>query len=204
MVTQLPPSRPMFTVSRMIQENLKDLRDSWFWFVILGVILIVVGIAAVSYSFAAGIATALFFGLFLVVGGLFHIAGAFFTRGWGGFFLCLLAGVLELALGVIFVEHPIDALVVYTLLLAVVFFIEGMFWILAALAGGFHNWGWTLLSGVITLLLGVMIWRQWPLSGLWVVGTFIGVNMICNGSTYVALGLRVRQLPPNVGENSHT
>jgi hypothetical protein len=63
---------------------------------ILGVTLIVLGIAAVFYSFAAGIATALFFGFFLVVGGLFHIAGSFFTRGWGGFFLSLLAGVLEL------------------------------------------------------------------------------------------------------------
>ena len=136
----------------------------------------------------------------LAGGGLFHIAGAFFTRGWGGFFLSLLAGVLELALGVIFIEHPIDALVVYTLLLAVVFFIEGLFWIIAAVAGGFHNWGWALLSGVVTLLLGVLIWRQWPFSGLWVVGTFIGVNMICNGTTYLVLGLRVRQLPPWPGD----
>lgn len=203
MVTQVPSSRPLFSVARMIQEDVKDLRDSWFWFLILGVILIVVGIGAVSYSFAAGVATALFFGFFLIAGSVFHIAGAFFTRGWGGFFVSLLAGVLELALGAIFVEHPIDALIVYTLLLAVVFFIEGLFWIIAALAGGFHNWGWTLLSGVITLLLGVMIWRQWPFSGLWVVGTFIGVNMICNGASYVALGLKVRQLPAGPAGEMH-
>jgi uncharacterized membrane protein HdeD (DUF308 family) len=191
----ITPSGPMSPVARMRQEDLRELRGSGIWFLILGVILFVVGIAAVSYSFAAGIATALFFGGFLVVGGIFHIAGSFFTRCWGGFFLSLLAGVLELALGVIFLEHPIDALIVYTLLLAVVFFIEGLFWILAALAGRFHHWGWMLLSGIITLLLGVLIWRQWPYSGLWVVGTFIGVNMICNGATYVALGLRLRQLP---------
>jgi uncharacterized membrane protein HdeD (DUF308 family) len=203
MVTQFPPSRPTSPVARMIQEDLKDLRDNWLWFLILGIALIVLGIAALSYSFAAGIATALFFGFFLVVGGIFHIAGAFFTRGWGGFFLSLLAGVLELALGVIFIEHPIDALIVYTLLLAAVFFIEGLFWILAALAGGFRNWGWVLLSGVITLLLGVLIWRQWPISGLWVVGTFIGVNMICNGATYVAVGLRARRLPAWPGDEPH-
>jgi uncharacterized membrane protein HdeD (DUF308 family) len=187
----------------MIQEDLKGLRDSWYWFLILGVILMVVGIAALSYSFAVGVATALVFGFFLVVGGIFHIAGSFFTRGWGGFFLSLLAGILELALGVVFIEHPIDALIVYTLLLAVVFFIEGLFWIIAALAGGFHNWGWTLLSGIVTLLLGVLIWRQWPISGLWVVGTFIGVNMICNGATYAALGLRARRLPAWPGEGPH-
>ena len=109
MVTQLPSSRPTFAVAHMIREDLQALRASWFWFVALGLILIVIGVAALSYSFAAGIATVLFYGLMLAGGGLFHIAGAFFTRGWGGFFLSLLAGVLELALGVIFIEHPIDA-----------------------------------------------------------------------------------------------
>jgi uncharacterized membrane protein HdeD (DUF308 family) len=195
MVTQVPPSGALFPVARMIQEDLQGLRDSWLWFLLLGVVLIVLGMAALTYSFAAGVALVWLFGVFLVVGGIFRIAGAFFTRCWGGFFLSLLAGVLELALGVILFEHPGEALIVYTLLLAVVFFIEGLFWIIGALAGGFRNWGWVLLSGIVTLLLGVLIWRQWPFSGLWVVGTFIGVNMIFNGITYVVLGLNVRKLP---------
>jgi uncharacterized membrane protein HdeD (DUF308 family) len=202
MVTPVPSSRPLSPVARMIQEDLQGLRDSWLWFLILGIALIVLGMAALVYSVAASIATALFFGFILVAGGICCIAGAFFTRGWGGFFLSLLSGVLELALGVILIEHPIDALIVYTLLLAVVFFIEGLFWILAALAGGFRNWGWVLLSGTVTLLLGVLIWRQWPVSALWLVGTFIGVNMIFNGVTYVALGLNVRKLPAWPGEDS--
>jgi uncharacterized membrane protein HdeD (DUF308 family) len=106
--------------------------------------------------------------------GAFYLVGAFFTRGWGGFFLSLLAGVLHLAVGVIVLNHPFEAVVLYTLLMAVFFFVEGLFRSIAAVAGRFRNWGWVLCNGIVTLLLGVLIWRQWPFSGLYVVGLFLG------------------------------
>src|SRR5262249_36049919 len=115
--------------------------------------------------------------------------------GWGGFFLSLLAGVLHLVAGFIVLNHPLEALLVYTLLMAVFFFVDGLFRIVGALAGRFHPWGWMLLNGVITLLLGVLIWRQWPLSGLYVVGLFVGINLIISGVTYIALGMPARNLP---------
>jgi len=96
---------------------------------------------------------------------------------------------------VIVLEHPAEALLLYTLLLAVFFFVEGLFRIVAALAGHFRHWGWVLLNGVITLLLGVLIWRQWPLSGLYVVGLFLGINMVVEGATYINLALSARRLP---------
>jgi uncharacterized membrane protein HdeD (DUF308 family) len=75
------------------------------------------------------------------------------------------------------------------------FFVQGLFRIVGALAGRFRHWGWVLFDGVVTLLLGVMIWRQWPLSGLYVVGLFLGVNLLISGAGYVSLGLSVRRLP---------
>jgi uncharacterized membrane protein HdeD (DUF308 family) len=181
----------------VIQENRKALRDSWFWFVLLGIGLIVLGLAILSYTGMvwATVATALFFGCFMAVAGIFYIVGAFFTRGWGGFFLSLLAGVLYLAAGVILIDHPVEAAILYTLLLAVFFFVEGLFRIIAALTGRFHHWGWVLANGIVTLLLGILIWRQWPLSGLYVVGLFLGINLLMSGASYVSLGLAARKLP---------
>jgi len=182
-------------MARVIHENLKELRENWFWFVLLGVALIVLGAVAMTYSVLTTVTTALFFGFFLLGAGVFYILGAFCTRGWGGFFLSLLAGILHLAVGVIILNHPAEAVLLYTLLLAVFFFVEGLFRIVAALTGQFRHWGFVLLNGVVTLVLGVLIWRQWPLSGLYVVGLFLGINLVVSGASYVSLGLAARRLP---------
>jgi uncharacterized membrane protein HdeD (DUF308 family) len=179
----------------VVRESLVELRASWGWFVTLGAALTLLGLFAMSYSVLATIATALVFGCFLLTAGVFYIVGAFFTRGWGGFFLSLLAGVLHLAVGVIVLDRPGEALLVYTLLLAAFFFVEGLFRIIGALAGRFRHWGWMLFNGIVTVALGVMIWRQWPLSGLYVVGLFLGINLVISGVTYISLGLNVRRLP---------
>jgi uncharacterized membrane protein HdeD (DUF308 family) len=184
-------------MAEVIHENIKALRDSWFWFVLLGVGLIILGVAILGYTELeeATRLTVLVYGYFMMVGGIVYIVGAFFTRGWGGFFLSLLAGVLYLALGFILVEHPLEVAIIYTLLLAVFFFVEGLFRIIAALSGRFRHWGFVLLNGVVTLLLGVLIWRQWPLSGFFVIGIFLGINLLISGASYVSLGLAARKLP---------
>jgi uncharacterized membrane protein HdeD (DUF308 family) len=193
MTPPVPGYRPGF--ARVIQEDLQELRASWYWFVLLGAALIVLGVVALIYSVTATIVTALVFGWMLVIGAVLYFVGAFYTRGWGGFFLSLLAGVLHLAVGLIVINHPAEAAVVYTLVLAVFFFVEGLFRVVAALAGRFRHWGWVLLSGAVTVLLGVLIWRDWPLSGLWVIGLFVGINLIFSGASYVALGLHAKNLP---------
>jgi uncharacterized membrane protein HdeD (DUF308 family) len=187
----------MFSLAGVLQEDLRELRDRWFWFVLLGIGLMVLGFGVLTYTGMvwATLVTALIFGCFMVAGGIVYIVGAFFTRGWGGFFLSLLAGVLYLATGVILIDHPLDAAILYTLLLAVFFFVGGLFRIVGALAGRFQHWGWMLLNGIVTLVLGVLIWRQWPLSGLYVIGLFLGIDLVISGVNYVALGLTARKLP---------
>jgi uncharacterized membrane protein HdeD (DUF308 family) len=179
----------------MVAENIAELRASWGWFVALGVALILLGLAAMNYAVLATVGTSLVFGYFLLAAGICYVIGAFFTRGWGGFFLSLLAGLLHIAVGVIVVDRPEEAVLLYTLLLAVFFFVEGLFRIVGALVGRFQHWGWVLFNGVVTLALGVMIWRQWPLSGLYVVGLFLGINLLLSGVGYVSLGLAARKLP---------
>lgn len=192
---ETPPPGPMFPMARVIQENLKDLRDSWLGFVVLGVVLLLLGTAALVYSAIATEVAVLVFGFILLIGGVLYLAGAFVTRGWGGFFLSLLAGILYLAAGFILLNHPAEAAIVYTLILAVFFFVEGLFRIVAAVIARFRNWPLMLLNGLVGVLLGVLIWREWPLSGLYIIGLFLGINLIFSGAAYLALGLNVRKLP---------
>jgi uncharacterized membrane protein HdeD (DUF308 family) len=82
-----------------------------------------------------------------------------------------------------------------TLLIALFLFMGGIFRIIAALTGKFQNSFWVLLKGVVTLALGIMIWRQWPLSGPWVIGLFIGIELICYGWSLLMVGLSIKRLP---------
>ena len=195
MTSTILPSGPLSRVAPMIQEDLKRLKDAWFWFLILGVALIVLGCFALGYSAFATIATVDIFGFLLIVGAAMYLGGAFFTASWGGFFLTLLLGVLQLSVGLICVRHPAEAAIVYTLLLASFFMVGGLFRMISAVAGQFRNWGWVLVNGVIALILGIMIWQQMPFSGLWVIGTFLGIDLIFSGWSYVSLGLGVRKMP---------
>jgi uncharacterized membrane protein HdeD (DUF308 family) len=189
------PFSPFSSLAPVIQEDLKKLKGAWLWFLILGACLVALGLAAIAYSTLFTIASVEVFGFILVFGGALYIGGSFFTGSWGGFFLTLMMGVLQLVCGLICIRHPAEAAIVYTLLMAVFFMVGGLFRIVGALAGRFHSQGWVLVNGIITLLLGIMIWQQMPFSGLWVIGTFLGIDLVFNGWTYILVGLNVRKLP---------
>lgn len=195
MTEETPNLSPLIRLSPVIQEDLKTLKGAWLWFALLGSALIGLGVLALGYSALFTIATVEVLGFFLIFGGTAYIAGAFFTGSWGGFFLTLMTGVLQLVTGLLCVQHPAEAAIVYTLLMAAFFMVGGLFRIVAALSGTFQGRGWVLINGIITLGLGVMIWQQSPFSGLWVIGTFLGVDLIFNGWLYLLIGLNVRKLP---------
>jgi uncharacterized membrane protein HdeD (DUF308 family) len=131
-------------------------------------------------------------GCFVLVAGGVQIAAAFGSRRWAGFFLHLLAGALYLAVGFLMIMRPRAGAEILTLLLAVLFLSSGLARIISALSHRFHNWGWVLLNGVIDLILGLMIWQQWPDSSLWVIGLLVGIDLLFNGWSCVMLALAIR------------
>ena len=175
--------------------GIEELKRSWGWFVGLGVILIVLGLIALSVSVAVTLVTVILFGWLLIVGGVLSAAHAFWRRRWGGFFIDLFTGILYVVVGLMLVGNPAEGAATLTLLITLSLLLGGIFRIIVALAVRFHHWVWTLLNGIVTLLLGILIWRQWPLSGLWVIGLFIGIDMIFYGWSLVMLGLTARGLP---------
>ncbi len=108
-------------------------------------------------------------------------------------------GVLYVVLGLFFLRDPGDALLSMTLLLACVLMVGGLFRIIGSVMYHFPHWGWTLGGGIINLVLGIMIWQQWPVSGLWVIGLFVGIDLIFTGWTWVMLALSVKKLGTRTG-----
>ncbi len=178
-----------------IRHGFDALRGNWLWFVILGVALIVLGTVALGSVVIASLAAAVAIGVLLIMGGIGEAVGAVWCRGWSGFFLHLLSGVLSIVVGLLFVRAPGGALAALTLLIACFLMVGGIFKIVAALSFRFAAWGWSLAGGIIDLVLGVMIWQEWPESALWVIGLFLGINFIFRGVHWIALGLAVKSLP---------
>jgi uncharacterized membrane protein HdeD (DUF308 family) len=175
-----------------LERDLARLRGHWFWFVLLGMLLIVLGCVALGSLAVATLATAMAIGAMLAVGGVVETAGAFWSRGWSGFFLHLISGVLSIVVGILFLSAPLGAVLALTLLLACLLLASGILKIVAAVSYRFAAWGWPLVSGVIDLVLGVMIWREWPEAALWVMGLFVGVSLLFRGLNWIGLGLALR------------
>jgi uncharacterized membrane protein HdeD (DUF308 family) len=182
-----------------LRHELQALRGNWLWFVILGVALVVLGVIALGSVVIASLAAAVAIGILLLMAGAAEVIGAFWCRGWSGFFLHLLSGILSIVVGLLFLRAPGGALAALTLLVACFLMVGGIFKIVAALAYQFASWGWALASGIIDVILGVMIWQEWPASALWVIGLFVGINLLFRGFHWIALGLALRALPKPAG-----
>jgi uncharacterized membrane protein HdeD (DUF308 family) len=150
-------------------HDLDVLRGEWIWFVLLGVALIVLGSVA-------------------------ETLGAFWCRGWSGFLLHLLSGVLSIVVGLLFLKSPTGALEALTLLMASFLMVGGIFKVVASASYRFAAWGWPLVSGLIDVALGVMILADWPKSAFWVLGMFLGINLVFRGVNWIGLGLALRSL----------
>lgn len=184
----------MTAVNYMLRD-LEDFRRHWVWFLALGVVLILIGLAAMGAPLVATLATMLFFGWLLLVSGVLQIVHAFWARRWGGFFVQLLVGVLELVVGGLIVDNPAPAGAAVTMLMAAFFVVGGIFRMFAALAYPFDGRGWLFLGGLVNLILGMMIWKSWPESTLSIIGLFVGIDLLIHGWWLVMLSLSVKSMP---------
>ncbi|HEV7225038.1 MAG TPA: HdeD family acid-resistance protein [Pirellulales bacterium] len=177
------------------RHELAALQQEWWWFLLLGIALLVLGTLALGAAAFASVVAVVYLGLLMLAGGIAQTISAFWAGRWSGFLLTIFIGLLYLVAGVFIISHPVESTVELTLMLAFLFVVSGVFRIVTALVLRFPHWGWPLLNGVIAVLLGVMIYKQWPSSGLWVIGIFIGIEMIFNGWAWVMFSLGLRSLP---------
>ncbi len=189
-------NKPENTFINAYLLDIQGLQKDWGWLLALGIISIILGFLALGSSAFFTLASMIFFGWILLIIGIMELVHSYWQRHWGGFFLYLLNGIFAVVAGLIMICNPVGSAVILTLLLAMFFMVAGLFRTIASLAMRFPSWEWRLFDGIITLLLGALLWAQWPFSGVWAIGMFIGIYLIFSGWSSVMLALAARNLPP--------
>ena len=173
--------------------HLVPLRRNWGWLMAAGIALIVLGVLGLGAVALLSVASAVWFGAMIFVGGIVVLVDAFRHQGWKSRLLHILIGVLYLAVGVVTFANPLVATASLTLLAGCGLVAAGVLRLVVAFQNReLPSWGWVAFSGLLSLLLGGMIIAQWPASSLWVLGTFLAIELIFQGLAAIALARAIR------------
>lgn len=163
------------------------------WFLILGIALILLGIAAIVFPFIATLSATFFVGWLLVISGIVQIIHAFGFKDWRGFAWELLIGILQTLAGVALLVFPLAGIVALTIFLAAIFLVEGiMRTLLAFKIKPQSGWGWMLAGGIVSAIVGVLLWAELPASAVWAIGLLVGINLLMAGWALVMLAMSAR------------
>lgn len=180
--------------SDYVQKQLETLKNRWGFVLFIGILLILLGTLAILGSVATTLLSVFLLGVILLAGGLFQLFHAFTARTWGGVSAEFLVGILYGLTGILLLAKPVQGAASLTLLLAILFFASGLYRSIVAIYNRPREWGWLLASGLISLLLGALIFAEWPESSLWVIGAFIGIDLLFSGWTLVMLSIMGNKL----------
>ena len=191
----------LFACNEQVQREFQHLQKDWLWLLLFGALMAVCGVAAIIFpalTVLITISVPVVLGIALVVAGVATIVTSFWAGKWSGLLVQLLVGILYLVVGFMITDKPVQSAVVMTLFLASFFMVVGVFRMVAALVVQFPYWGWSLLNGAITFLLGMIIYRHYPQGALWILGLLVGLELLFHGWTWIALALAIRRIPAKV------
>ena len=170
-------------------------KKSLVWSIVLSILLILAGIAAIILPPVASLAVTIFVGWMLVFGGIVHFVYAWKTRHAGGVLWEVLIGVVYLAAGAYLLWNPIVGLAAVTLALALYLLFEGLLeFVLSYQLRPAPGSGWLLFDGIITLILALLIWRIWPIGAPWILGLLVGISMLVSGTARLMLTVAARRM----------
>jgi len=175
--------------------GIEEIRESWGWFLVLGIALAVLGVCCVAFAVTATFATVLVFGWLLLISAVFQLVHAFRTGTWSGALLNLLSALFRGFTGFLLIRHPVMGAEALTVVLASFFIVAGLFRAVASPIVRFPRWGWVVFSGVITAVLGFLVLAQMPVSGVWFIGFAIGVDLIFDGTATIGFAAAIHHLP---------
>jgi uncharacterized membrane protein HdeD (DUF308 family) len=167
----------------------------------LSIILIVFGLLAIALPMVSSIGVAIVIGWMVIFAGIAQLVHAFQSTGVGPIVWKVLVALIYLVAGFSLIARPAAGVAGLTLVLGVFLFAEGIADVVAYFATRKSgNSPWMLLDGIITLILGFLIWNRWPSSSLWVIGTFVGISMVMTGTTRFMMALAVRKLASHLSD----
>jgi uncharacterized membrane protein HdeD (DUF308 family) len=173
--------------------DVSEVAGKWRWFVALGIVLIVLGVAAWLDVVSVTLATTVVIGVSLLVAGVFQLIHAFMIRRWRGFAFGLLSGLLYFGGGLLIINEPVHGAALLTLVLAAFIVAGGIVRIVLALRHRqVRAWGLILLSGLVSVVVGYLLYANLPWSGLWILGTLIAVELLVQGGGWLYFGIALR------------
>jgi uncharacterized membrane protein HdeD (DUF308 family) len=170
------------------------LRGKWGWIVALGVLFVVAGVIALGSVVLATVVSVTYVGFMMLLAGVVEFFSAFQMKSWSRFFLWMVLGALYALAGIFAIADPLLVAGILTLVLGAALIAAGIVRIFLAFqmqAGS--AWGWVAVSGVITTLLGIVILAHWPISALYILGTFLGIDLLFAGFGWISLGMALRR-----------
>jgi len=184
----------MTSSSNVFLAGMDEAGKSWGWFLVIGLLLIVLGVACVATSQVATTVSVLVFGWVLAISAVVWFVGAFQARGWGGVFLYLLNAIIRGVTAYLLLRHPDAGAAGITMLLAALFIVGGIYRTAAASVIQFPRWGWTAFAGVVSVVLGVMLLMYWPSASTFFIGMAIGIDLIFDGAAMVGFAGAIHSL----------
>jgi len=177
---------------KMTTNTAQTVQTSWGWLLAIGIVFIILGILGLGMPFALTLAADLVVGWLLLIGGIISIISSFYSRNLGRFFMIFLSGVVFGIAGILLLVKPIVGALTLTLILAAFFFIEGIFKIVYSFQiRPIQNWGWILVSGIISLILAILIWADFPGSVV-ITGLLVGFYLLFSGISMIMLSVAAR------------
>jgi uncharacterized membrane protein HdeD (DUF308 family) len=177
-------------INRAVAAAKQTVADNWGWFLTLGIVLVVAGIAAIMFPLVSTIAAKIALGWIFLAAGVVMIIHAFSIQKWGGFLMELLLGVLYLVAGGWLAFFPLTGIVTLTILLAALFLAEGVVEVIMGFRVRPHEgWGWLVFSGLIAVAVGLLIAAELPSSAVWAIGLLVGVNLLSTGISFIVVAL---------------
>jgi len=183
-----------FDIRDRFRTGIAEMSHRWGWYLLLGIVLIVIGLFAASYAYYATLASVIVLGWILLFEGVTMGVLSFTIGRWSGFLMSMATGILSIITGLMLLRSPLAGATVLTLLIASFLLVTGIFRAISSIVMQFPNWGWSLFSGIVAILLGLSLAAGWPTISLWFLGFFVGIDLIVDGFSWVMFALSVRGL----------
>jgi uncharacterized membrane protein HdeD (DUF308 family) len=185
----------MNNLSDFFASGLEQVRRSWGWFLVFGILLTILGVVCVGKAQTATTFSILALGWVLAISGVLWLINAFRALSWHGFLLYLLNAIIRGVTGYLLIRHPDAGAAGVTMVLASLFIVGGLFRVAGASVIRFPRWGWTAFSGLVSVALGIYLLATWTAASTYFIGIAIGIDLIFDGAALIGFAGAIRSLP---------
>lgn len=179
-------------------SDAEKIRHNWGWLLAVGIGLAILGLVALVFTVTTTKVSVVLLGIVLLIGGVVVIVSAFTAGGIGGAILRVLLGIVLLAGGWYLMTQPAVGALAVTIVMAWYFIIAGIIRVISAMMERYDGWGWSVATGLVTLLLGILLTAGWPVTGTFAIGLFIGIDLILGGISWIVAAFAARTYTPTL------